>query len=180
MAKYRFASASELVHEIVEMLCGEISEEGREIVEDIHEVPPSLFRVNELYTVVLNLLVNARARVREGGKIHVRVASKDRDVIIEVAYEGDPMEPEIVEEILETADPEHVYLRGPETPKDFPFRVTCSMIRGMGGKVEASEVEGGGTRVTVALPFVGDRRKTQIPVDKERRKGDNNSNLSPD
>ena len=172
MHKFRFASASELVSDIVETLRAEMEKDDCRIVEEIADVPPSLFRVRQLYTVVLNLLVNARTRTRPGGQIFVSVSADEDSVVLEVAYEGETMPREIIDEIVETADPSRAYLRGPETPKDFPFRVTCSMIKGMGGQVSASEVEGGGTRVRVTLPFVEDRRKKRKPVKRDRRKGD--------
>jgi len=107
----------------------------------------------ETRQVALNLLLNACEVSPPGGEIGFRASIDDGcgglpELNLEVSDSGPGLPPDIVatlsgDRVMGTHDPAHW----------IGLRVICDLVQGLGGRIVATTLEFGGSRITVTLPI---------------------------
>ncbi len=108
--------------------------------------PPVVARADRLEQVVLNLLLNAMAASRPGGRIGVRVEGGPGEARLVVEDDGRGMTPEVADRCFEplfTATPGGTGLG---------LAVVRSIVEEHGGRVSCTSEAGKGARFVVSLP----------------------------
>jgi PAS domain S-box-containing protein len=115
-----------------------------------------------LQTVIMNLLVNARDAMPDGGRLRIATSVPDASQLrIDVTDTGHGMPPDVAERIFEpffTTKP-----AGMGT--GLGLSVAFGIVREHGGDLQVRSVEGVGTTISVLLPLVpSDEQLTEIPT----------------
>ena len=139
---------------------------------DIPEgLPPARVDANQLELAVLNLAINARDAMPDGGSIDVRVAEHQacndpalnagRYLKLSVIDNGTDMPPEILKRAIEPFFSSKPLGKG--------TGLGLSMVHGiavqLGGALQLSSTVGKGTTATLLLPVATAAPETEIPVD---------------
>jgi len=106
---------------------------------------------DQIQQVILNLLLNARDAMEEGGKLTVRSVAKDNAIRIEIADNGSGISDDDLPQIF---DP---FFSTKTTGKGtgLGLAVCYGIITAHGGRIEVERNEPTGTRFTVILPQTG-------------------------
>ena len=103
---------------------------------------------NRLQQVVLNLCLNAREAMEDGGTIHIKTHTKQGEVILEVRDTGHGIKSEDLEQIFEPFFSTKPVGQG----TGLGLSVTYGIVDQHGGRIEVDSEEGTGTTFTVLLP----------------------------
>ena len=111
----------------------------------------------KLQQVFLNLFLNARDAMPNGGKLAIRTWTEDDHARIEVADTGDGIPAEYLARIY---DP-FFTTKGPKKGTGLGLSVTYGIVREHGGNIEVSSKLGEGTVFLITFPLAG--RKVAVP-----------------
>ncbi len=143
---------------------------------DIPEgLPPARVDANQLELAVLNLAINARDAMPDGGSIDIRVAEHracndpalkaGRYLKLSVIDNGTGMPPEILKRAIEPFFSSKPLGKG--------TGLGLSMVHGiavqLGGALQLSSTVGKGTTATLLLPLATAAPETEIPADTARK-----------
>lgn len=119
-------------------------------VEEATDAPPVMADADQLQQVFLNLLLNARDAMQEGGEIRVKSTyeSKTREVNVDVADSGTGIAQEDLAHIF---DP-FFTTKPVGTGTGLGLAVCYGIVTAHGGRIEVAPNNGRGTRVRVVLP----------------------------
>jgi two-component system, NtrC family, sensor kinase len=103
---------------------------------------------NRLQQVVLNLCLNAREAMEDGGTIHIGTRTEEDQVILEVRDTGHGIKPEDIEQLFEPFFSTKPVGQG----TGLGLSVTYGIVDQHSGRIEVDSEEGTGTTFTVLLP----------------------------
>ena len=104
---------------------------------------------HDLARLFANLLGNAVKYTPEGGTVHVHLAADDRDAVLTVRDEGPGIPPDELEAIFR-----HGYqATGAAEGFGLGLGICLQIVRRHGGRIRASNEEGGGAAFRVVLPL---------------------------
>lgn len=137
-----------------------------EILTTVENPPPALVDRNQLENALLNLAVNARDAMPEGGRLWLTARPVDLEgqpfVQIEVTDEGSGMPPEILGRAVEP-----FYTTKPAgSGTGLGLSMVYGFARQSGGRFEIDSEEGVGTTVRLLLPVAPERALTEVPKEK--------------
>ncbi|MGD8562380.1 MAG: ATP-binding protein, partial [Desulfarculaceae bacterium] len=128
------------------------------------DIPPIQSDKGQLQQVLLNILNNALAAVKNGGEIHIAVAPDGKGhLVISVADNGVGIPKEHLNSIFEP-----FFSTKGERGTGLGLSITYGIVQKLGGRIEVESEPGLGTTFTVALPI---KRDAQGPL---------NENVAPD
>ena len=125
---------------------------------------------SQIEQVVMNLVVNARDALIDGGRVVVRSRADDQFVVLEVSDDGPGIPNELRERVFEP------YFTTKDQSADrgtgLGLATVLGIVEGHGGAIEIdSGIDGRGTTMRVTLPAAGAER-SQEPVSRLRRELD--------
>jgi signal transduction histidine kinase len=127
----------------------EAEEAGLDVSTDLHAAPVRGDR-RLLERLVANLVENAVAHNRPGGRISVATRADDARSIVEVVNDGDVLDPEVLPTLLEPFQRLDRGARGDGA--GLGLSIVRSVAGAHGGAVALCAVPTGGLRATVTLP----------------------------
>jgi CheY-like chemotaxis protein len=124
----------------------------------VREGPPPVVEADpdQLHQALLNLAVNARDAMPDGGLLRLRVETRDDDVLVEIADDGHGMDPETQHRALEP----FFTTKGLGRGTGLGLANVAEMVRRLEGRLELKSELGRGTRVRLLLP-----RSAKTPAD---------------
>jgi signal transduction histidine kinase len=145
-------AVEELLREVVGFLGKEAEYRNVSVTVEAEPGVPSVESDRgQLQQVFLNLINNAVAAVRDGGRIDVRVRAVDeRRVAVAIIDDGVGISPENLERIFE---PFFTTKEGAGT--GLGLSITYGIVQKLGGEITVESELGKGTRFTVVLPTRG-------------------------
>ncbi|MFP3948049.1 MAG: PAS domain S-box protein, partial [Longimicrobiales bacterium] len=154
-------SVNEVLENLYSML-GRLTGAGIEVVYDLApDLPAVMADPSHLQQVIMNLVVNARDAMPDGGRIVIRTGlesknasrsgsrddtTADSHLSITVQDEGVGMEPETLQHIF---DP---YFTTKETGTGLVLSTVFGIVKQHGGEVRAESAPGDGTEISILLP----------------------------
>lgn len=108
---------------------------------------------NQLHQVVLNLVVNAKDAMPEGGRLEISVERRDQEAFLTVSDTGSGIPEEVLPRIFEP----FFSTKGPEKGTGLGLSVVHGIVTQQGGRVEVASTVGKGSKFTVVLPAVPSR-----------------------
>ncbi|MEW5877734.1 MAG: ATP-binding protein [Acidobacteriota bacterium] len=103
---------------------------------------------NQLNQVLLNLVVNAKDAMPEGGKLELRVERRGDEALLAVSDNGCGIPEEVLPRIFEP----FFSTKGPEKGTGLGLAVVHGIVTQHGGRVEVESAVGRGSTFTVVLP----------------------------
>ncbi len=107
-------------------------------------------RASELGNVLMNLILNAREAMPDGGALTLRVFELDGDVVVEVEDTGHGIDPEVRQRIFEP------FFTTKPDGHGLGLSICWGIVRRMGGAIDARPGKAGGTVFRVSLPVAKD------------------------
>jgi signal transduction histidine kinase len=141
------------VSELLDDLFGMLERQGvfKKVVTRL-EVEPGIPQLyldrHQLMQVLVNLVINARDAMPEGGELTARAASSADEVIIEIADTGAGILPENLEKIF---DP-FFTTKEPGSGTGLGLAISARLVESFGGRLYVRSQVGEGTTFTVWLP----------------------------
>jgi len=130
------------------------------LADDLHQVTADRSKMEQ---VLLNLIMNARAAMPDGGELRIATLNDGGEVVLSVRDEGHGMEPEVVRRAFEpffTTRP-----KGQGT--GLGLATAYGAVVDAGGSIDIDSVPGAGTTVWVRLPAAARPQPAPDDVDEE-------------
>ncbi len=146
-----------LVEDVLVLLEREMMKYRVQVEREIAPVPRVSANPGQLQQVLLNLLVNARQAMPNGGRLIVRVAHDPATGLVDLTVRdtGSGMAPEIMRRIFE---PRFTTKSGPdETGKGgtgLGLSACREIVEAHGGRIRVESSVGRGTAITIRLPLL--------------------------
>jgi signal transduction histidine kinase len=115
----------------------------------------------QLELAILNLVVNARDAMPDGGRIDIAVECGSEQVAIRVTDHGVGMSPEIAERALEP----FFTTKGPGQGTGLGLSMAYGVAQAAGGALTIDSEEGRGTTVSIVLPMTGQEPSSLAAAD---------------
>lgn len=122
-----------------------------EINTEIGPVPKLELDTDQLQQVILNLLLNARDAMPEGGALNISIRQKGDAVEMAFSDTGPGIDEEIADKVF---DP-FFTTKGPSRGTGLGLSICYSIIKDHGGTIEISRTDLGGSCFTITLPVSG-------------------------
>ncbi len=119
--------------------------------------PPVLMDRSHLQQVLMNLAVNARDAMEDGGSLTIRTTRKDGFAILEVLDTGHGIDPAIADRIFEP----FYSTKEPGRGTGLGLAVVYGIVTQSGGRIQVDSQPGKGTRFSVQLPAGSGEVSTQ-------------------
>jgi PAS domain S-box-containing protein len=122
-----------------------------EIRTDVPDTPALKIDPDQVQQVFLNLILNARDAMPEGGRLDIAVREQGGEVEMVFADTGSGIEPEVRDKVF---DP-FFSTKGPTKGTGLGLSICYSIIKDHGGTIEMDSETGRGTRFTIRIPVEG-------------------------
>lgn len=119
-----------------------------EISTDVQDIKPVTIDPDEIQQVFLNLMLNARDAMPDGGKLNIAIRSSNGFVEAVFTDTGTGIDPEHRDKLF---DP-FFTTKGPAKGTGLGLSICYSIIKDHGGSIEVDSVKGGGTSFTLRIP----------------------------
>ena len=140
-----------LVRATVQDLSEAFEEQGTELLVDVEEGLPKLRVDTELFgDVLINLLVNAREALEEGGRVEVRVRRDGGELCVHVQDDGPGVPAQLEEQLFEP------FVTSKRQGTGIGLALARRLVVEHGGKLEHHRPAEGGACFTLRLPHEGD------------------------
>ncbi|MCU1430556.1 MAG: sensor hybrid histidine kinase [Actinomycetia bacterium] len=134
-------------------------EENIELVMDLAaDLPAVMADHGRLEQILVNLVVNARDAMPDGGRVNIRTSLTAESMIqLEIADTGNGMAPEVIARAFEPFFTTKTQGRG----TGLGLATVYGVVTDLGGTIELDSTVGRGTRVLVALPTTDHRPRQE-------------------
>ncbi len=134
---------------IIEAACVASGQDPKiQVTKDFGDVPPVLVDAAQMEKVIVNLILNARDAMPDGGPLHISTLRQDPWGIVSVRDQGCGMDPEFVRKSL---------FRPFQTTKRNGLGIgmfhSKTIVDAHGGRMEVETAQGQGTTVRVFIPL---------------------------
>lgn len=119
-----------------------------QINTDIHEVPSIRIDPDQMQQVFLNLILNARDAMPDGGSLNISIKKSDGLVEMTFSDSGPGIEPEIKDKIF---DP--FFTTKGTRGTGLGLSICYSIVKDHGGTIEIESEKGHGTRFVIKMPI---------------------------
>ena len=132
-----------------------------EIRSDVQDTPPLKIDPDQIQQVFLNLILNARDAMPDGGSLDISVTQSNGNVLMRFADTGHGIDAEVRDKVF---DP-FFSTKGPTKGTGLGLSICYSIIKDHGGTIEIDSEKDKGTRFTIKMP-VEDRALSTGYTDK--------------
>jgi PAS domain S-box-containing protein len=120
-----------------------------EVLTDIEDTPPLKVDPDQIQQVFLNLMLNARDAMPDGGKLSISI--KGRDGYVETIFSDTGAG--IPEEIRDKIFDPFFTTKGPSKGTGLGLSICYSIVKDHGGTIDIDSVPGRGTKFIIKMPW---------------------------
>lgn len=122
-----------------------------EIRTDVHDTPPIRIDPDQIQQVFLNLILNARDAMPDGGSLDISIGQTDGQVRMVFADTGSGIGAEVKDKVF---DP-FFSTKGPSKGTGLGLSICYSIIKDHGGTIEIDSTKDKGTKFIITIPAEG-------------------------
>ncbi len=122
-----------------------------EIHAAVNDTPPLKIDPDQIQQVFLNLVLNARDAMPDGGKLDIAIQQSDGTVEMRFSDTGHGIDPEVRDKLF---DP-FFSTKGPTKGTGLGLSICYSIIKDHGGIIEVNSEQGKGTEFVIKIPVEG-------------------------
>ncbi|MBZ0277915.1 MAG: response regulator [Anaerolineae bacterium] len=137
---------SKVIESVISLNRKFFEKEGMEIISDLHDLPPIYGSRDQLEQVFMNLILNAKAAMSQGGSLKIATSQSGGEVIATFADNGTGIPADKLDKIF---DP---FFSTKPNGTGLGLFVSYGIIQQHHGEVEVSSQVGKGTTFTIRLP----------------------------
>ena len=119
-----------------------------EIRSDVQDTPPLKIDPDQIQQVFLNLILNARDAMPDGGSLDISVTQSNGNVLMRFVDTGHGIDAEVRDKVF---DP-FFSTKGPTKGTGLGLSICYSIIKDHGGTIEIDSEKDKGTRFTIKMP----------------------------
>ncbi|MGE5173865.1 MAG: sodium:solute symporter family transporter [Betaproteobacteria bacterium] len=119
-----------------------------EIHTDVQDTPALKIDPDQIQQVFLNLILNARDAMPEGGSLDISIRQSDGNIEMRFADTGCGIDPEVRDKVF---DP-FFSTKGPAKGTGLGLSICYSIVKDHGGTIEIDSDQDKGTRFTIRIP----------------------------
>jgi signal transduction histidine kinase len=139
--------------DLLGMLAGQGVFKKLELVTEIApDLPPLCLDRHKLMQVLVNLLINARDAMGEGGMLRIGATSQVGRLLVSVADSGEGIAEENREKIFEP----FFTTKEPGRGTGLGLAISARLVESFGGSISVDSTPGRGTTFTISLPVAGE------------------------
>jgi len=116
------------------------------------KLAPVLIDPSQMEDAILNLAINARDAMPEGGKLSIETSQKGDDIVLVIADTGEGMSEQVMQRVFEP----FFTTKGEGKGTGLGLSMVYGFARQAGGDVHIDSIVGKGTRVAIMLPRAND------------------------
>jgi two-component system NtrC family sensor kinase len=159
---FALVDLNKVVRDTLAFMQSNLSTSG--VVVETHfmqDIAPIWGDSSELQQVFLNIVVNARKAMPEGGKLVVTTRADDENhsVLVSISDEGNGIEPEILDKIFDPFFTTSKVGKG----TGLGLSISYGIIRDHKGEILVASTPGKGSTFTVVLPLAGEKAEDDEP-----------------
>ncbi len=140
---------NDVISDVVSLSVGQFnSGQGDKIIVRTGEVPPIYGSPTALRTAIMNIVINARQALTDGGQVWLTTFAEQGEVVIQVRDTGVGIPPELISSITEP-----FFTTKGERGSGLGLSVARKVIARHGGTLSFDSEPGKGTTVTIRLPI---------------------------
>jgi signal transduction histidine kinase len=149
-AEKKFVDINEIISASLRLASFDRSFQDLEIRTELAEDIPELFaNEDQLQQVFLNLLLNARDAMPDGGEINITSEIKDNNAVIRISDSGSDIDKNIRKNVF---DP-FFTTKPAGSGTGLGLSVCYGIVTAHGGNIDAENIQTGGTKFTITLPI---------------------------
>lgn len=149
---------SKVAEDVVNISVGQFREKrGTRVHLDTTEVPEVFGSATALRTVIMNIVINARQALKDGGDVWVRTRAENGWAMIEIEDNGQGIAPELMDKITQP-----FFTTKGEAGSGLGLSVARKVIARHDGEIEFDSTVGEGTTVRIRLPVVDEARRREL------------------
>ncbi len=142
---------NDILHRAIDLSASQSADdEAARIIWDVQQIPEITGNPAALRTAFMNILINARQAISDGGEIRLCTYAEDDSIVAEITDSGVGMPSEIIERITEP-----FFTTKRESGSGLGLSITRKIIDRHAGALTFDSQPGQGTTVRVTLPLAG-------------------------
>ena len=151
-------AAADLIREVVGLIEPDLKRSRIEADLHLQDVPPTRLSGSAVRQVLLNLLLNARDAIGEGGRITVDLYGDSLNLFVRVTDTGRGMTQEQLAHLFEP------FYSTKQEGTGLGLAVTYGLVQKLGGEIWAESWPGEGSTFTVKIPIVSESAAPASPA----------------
>lgn len=145
----------EFIDDLLAMLGGQGVLKRLTVTNDLaQDLPPLYLDRHKLMQVLVNLIINARDAMPQGGELNLTATTEPGWVVLCVTDSGAGMAPEVMEKVFEP----FFTTKEPGKGTGLGLAISARLVDSFGGSIGVESEPGKGTRFTVRLPVKGSEK----------------------
>src|SRR5215471_7279260 len=161
-ARYAPVDLNRVIDDTIQLLEAQLRNTEIEVVRSYaDELPPAFGDAPKLQQVLMNLILNARDAMPQGGRLEISTEADEDSVVIEVRDNGLGIAPEHLAKIYDPFFTTKQIGKG----TGLGLAVSYGIIRDHGGHINVESKLGEGTRFQITLPLAATRQMFAIASD---------------
>jgi len=163
-SKNDLSSLVEAMEETLILVERDIEKDNIKIVRKYSDIPDIMCDVSLIQQVLLNMIINARHAMQEGGgTISISIYQDGKYAVIEITDTGKGIKEEIQKKIFEPFFTTKGVWGDDEVPgTGLGLSVSLGVIQSHNGKIELDSVDGEGTTFKIKLPLLATKENADI------------------
>jgi signal transduction histidine kinase len=154
----QLVDVSKVAEDVVNLTVGQFREKrGTRVNLETGEIEPIFGSPTALRTAVMNIVINARQALSEGGEVWVRTRQENGWATIEVADSGQGIPPDLMDKITQP-----FFTTKGEDGSGLGLSVARKVVARHEGEIEFDSIVGEGTTVTIRLPVADENTRDQL------------------
>ncbi len=143
---------NDVIRDVVSLSVGQFNDgQGNKITVETGQVPPIYGSPTALRTAIMNIVINARQALTEGGQVCLTTLVEKGEVVIQVRDTGVGVPPELISRITEP-----FFTTKGERGSGLGLSVARKVIARHGGTLSFDSEPGKGTTVNIRLPIASE------------------------
>jgi PAS domain S-box-containing protein len=158
--KFEVADITNVLDETFQLLNEELKNNNITLIKDFSDVPKTMFDVDQMRSVIINIVRNAAEAMPDGGELIVSLNNKGNWIEITFSDTGEGIEETQLKRIF---DP---FFTTKTNGSGLGLLIVQRIINSHNGIVKVDSSQGEGTTITIELPVRSARGKKSLPLPK--------------
>jgi len=167
----------DIIEEVIELINKDLENSSIKVVRNYSGIPKTLIDVGQIQQVFLNLIINAKNAMPEGGELTIKVEKEGKYIKIQFHNTGEIINKEDLDRLFFPFFVTSVQNKNGIPGTGLGLAVSYGIIKAHKGVIKAKSVKGEGTTFTILLPVKKNKniagalpKKAVGSIQKDRRK----------